>query len=386
MSESRSSINPRAFRKTRNLTIARFSEAARPLLSLASSVVSRGPRTDPRQWRKGLIISHTHMGDVLYRTCSLPQLSTGLPECQWSYLASPLSAHVLENNHHIAEALPFVTGENSWDLRSDGFAQLRKRKFDVALCTNTLRHYPDLALATALGIPNRVGFVGKGMSGLINHPVVLNYPKPYPAYFRDLVAEITGRQADGELRPKVYLREQHRREASEVRQTLELPVGRPVLACTLSTRQGTGAVSPAVFIGILKRAREIADFDVALCGSQEEREPLESIARSLPFEAKVLAGRLTVMGFAAFLSTCFALVSPDSGPRHLANAVRIPLFFTRNLSQLAVETGKYCGTETDLIPHGHELVENVAQVESQIDIDGAARLITALLTATAMRA
>src|SRR5215212_7703921 len=99
MSDRRAGIDPRAFRTTRNLTIARLSEAARPLLSLASSVMSRGPRTEPRQWRKGLIISHTHMGDVLYRTCSLPQLSARLPECQWSYLVSPLSAQVLENNH-----------------------------------------------------------------------------------------------------------------------------------------------------------------------------------------------------------------------------------------------------------------------------------------------
>jgi ADP-heptose:LPS heptosyltransferase len=132
-----------------------------------------------------------------------------------------------------------------------------------------------------------------------------------------------------------------------------------------------------VFIEILKAAKEIADFDVAFCGSREERDSLSAIASSLPFNVKLLAGELSLLGFAAFLSTCSALLAPDSGPRHIGNAAGIPVFFTRNLSQLAVETGKYCDSETDLVPEGYELVDSsdIAKIEKVIDVRRSAELI-----------
>jgi len=365
----RGDIDPRAFRTKRNLTLARLSEVARPLLSVASSALSFGGRTEPREWRNGLIISHTHMGDVLYRTCSLEHLAAALPNCRWSYLASPLSAQVLANNPHIDEVLPVVSGENSWDLADGGFGELKRRKFDVVLCTNTLRHYPDFLLAAALGIPNRVGFIEKGMSGLITRAASLDYPQSYPAYFRSFVAQLTRRSPFWDLRPRVYPDVQHFEEAERVRASHELGP-RPVLACTLSTRQESGAVSFDLFVSILRAARELQDFDIAFCGAREEREQLSAIAKTLPFDTKILAGELSVLGFAAFLSTCFALRAPDSGPRHLGNAVGIPVFFTRNLAQLAVETGKYCSTETDLIPSGYELVDpsEIHAVEMSVDV------------------
>src|SRR5215212_6812299 len=142
MSKQIGSIEPRAFRKKRNLSLAYASELARPLLSRASSLFARGRPTQPEEWRNGLIISHTHIGDVLYRTCSLEQLSRGLPECRWTYLTSAESAPILENNPNIVEVSAFVDGENSWDISRKHFRDLKEREFDVVLCTNTLRHYP----------------------------------------------------------------------------------------------------------------------------------------------------------------------------------------------------------------------------------------------------
>ena len=40
----------------------------------------------------------------------------------------------------------------------------------------------------------------------------------------------------------------------------------------------------------------------------------------------------------------------DSGPRHLANAAGIPVFFVPNLAVGKIETGAYLDTETDLAP------------------------------------
>jgi hypothetical protein len=74
-SQPATSFLPETFRKRHNLLLGRASEAARPLLKLIGSASSRGQVTPPQGWRRGLMIGHNHMGDVLYRTGSLPILS-----------------------------------------------------------------------------------------------------------------------------------------------------------------------------------------------------------------------------------------------------------------------------------------------------------------------
>ena len=179
MSPGFGGVEPRLFRKKRNLWLAYGSELASPLLGLAARVRSRGERKPRSQWRRGLIISHTHIGDILYRTCSLPALRERLPDCEWTYAVSRDTAQVLENNPHVAEVLPIIKGENSWELVGGAFDDLRRREFDVVLCSNTLRHYPDLTLASALGIPERFAFGGKGFSGLITSSVEMGFPDTY---------------------------------------------------------------------------------------------------------------------------------------------------------------------------------------------------------------
>ena len=297
-----------------------------------------------------MIIGHTHIGDVLYRTCSLPALREYLPHCEWTYLTSPGSAEILEGNPHVAETLTSIRGEDSWNLTDGAFTDLRSRNFDVVLCSNTLRHYPDLALAAALGIPNRIAFSGKGFSGLINHPVPLRFPSPYASYFRAMVGEITGRAPDWALRPRVYPSEVNLRRADELWTRFALDPSKPVVACSLKTRQARGNWPADVLLSILEQSRARVDFDVVLCGTAADSQELKTLAEDFPFEVRVLAGEATVLEFAAFLQKCSALLTLDSGPRHIGNAVGIPVFFARNLSHSLIEAGKYCETETDLAP------------------------------------
>jgi ADP-heptose:LPS heptosyltransferase len=99
------------------------------------------------------------MGDVLYRTGSLPVLSEALPQCKWSFLTSPDSAKVLANNPHVAEVIPYQNEDDSWSMSFDQIRELRGRRFDAVLCSNSLGYYPDLFLIVQIGCPNRFSFV-----------------------------------------------------------------------------------------------------------------------------------------------------------------------------------------------------------------------------------
>lgn len=376
MSKLFESIDPQAFRRKRNLWFACASEALAPILSVAASLAAKGERTEPRQWRRGLILSHTHIGDVLYRTCSLKELHEALPQCEWTYAASRGSAAALRNNPYLSEVLPIVAGENSWQLTRGGFATLAQRQFDVVLCSNTLRHYPDLFLAARLGIPNRVAFSNKGFSGLITHPVRYNFPDSYPSYFRTMVASVFGSKGDWALVPELYPDASNDESATALWKGFGLDSSSIVVACALKTRQASGNWPQSVMLDVLIRARAQRPFDVVLCGAPGDVTHLNEVAAALPFPARVLAGEADVLTFAAFLGKCSALLTLDSGPRHIGNAMKIPVIFARNLSHSMREAGRYTGLETDLAPDAEYLADGeVERVTRALSTDAMATVL-----------
>ena len=354
-------VNDAAFRTRTRRWLAHTSEFVAPILRVGATLASRGANSEPRAWRNGLIVGHNHIGDVLYRTCSLSQLAEGLPECRWSYLATPSSAALLEGNPALAEVLPGNRGDDSWELDKGSFAELRHREFDVVLCTNTLRHYPDLALAVALGIPNRVAYSYKGLSGLITRAAPIHFPSPYAEYFRGMVADVAGRQPDWALQPHVYPDADDIEAATRARAELGISERTEVVACSITTRQASGNWPRSHLLAVLERARSAREFEVVLTGTAEDSAKLASAAKELSFPVHVLAGKLGLRAYAAFLARCSALLTLDSGPRHLGNAAGIPVLFARNLSHSRAEAGKYCATEIDLAPSVEYLSDEEAR-------------------------
>ena len=95
---------------------------------------------------------------------------------------------------------------------------------------------------------------------------------------------------------------------------------------------------------------EARGIDVVLCGAASDRDVLEALRQDNRIKAPVLAGELGLRALVEFLRGCRAVICPDSGPRHLANAAGVPVFFFRNLRSSRVESGEYCESEHDFAP------------------------------------
>lgn len=308
------------------------------------------PPTPPASWRRGLILSHTHIGDVLYRTCSLEALAAGLPECRWDILTSPGTAEVLAGNPSIADVVALQGSEDSWGLRSNAVRELAARHYDVVLCTNTVRHYADFITALRLRAPNRIGIADKGLTSVLSLAVETPMPQPYPAYFRAMVSAVTGLAPSWELRPRIFPDSRDVGAAADAWNSLGLDSAVPVVACTLTTRQPHGEWPSDLFVRALEIANAERPLQIVFCGSSDDAPKLNAAASRCAVPAAVLAGTLRVRAFAAFLQRCAVLLAMDSGPRHIGNAVGTPVVFARNLSYWRAEAGVYCATEVDIAP------------------------------------
>jgi len=367
------------FRGAPRFAAAVASEFAAPLLRAYASARARGPATTPQEWRRGLILGSGHIGDVLYRTCSLEQLARGLPDCRWSYLTTSEGAEILKGNPAIWEVLPlnrtaaidFVQPHSSDDLRACNF--------DVALCTDSIKPYQALSLAAKVGISNRVAFVQKGFSGLATIGIRASRAS-WPAQIRTMVNAVIGTTETSELRPRVYLTDDDRREARREWESVAHGGAALTIAASVISRQELGVFPASLFEAVLRSVLEQRpDARIVLTGSSGDESRLRAIASALGVRAVVRAGTVSLRGFAGFLALCDAFVGADSGPRHVANAVGIPAYFVRNLAVPEIEAGRYCDTEIDVAPPGQYL-SNSAALRRLEAVDHRA-VATAIITA-----
>jgi len=329
-----SPIQPATFRHSRNLAVARLSEWGSPILRAAASLFSRSPTPAP-SWRRGVLLGADHIGDVLYNTASLPVLAAAFPDCEWHYVASAPASEILAHNPFIKScvASPEMLGP-----------------VDVAICYNSGGYWRDLIKATRRGTPNRVGYVHKGFSALVTHPIQINYPQPFPAYFRDLVAQLTVTPPTWSLRPQVFPGREDKERAMTVWQELALDPTHSVLACFVTSRQAAGVWPPEKFGAAIQQIEKARDIQTILLGAPNDLAVLEELRRSFNLTARVVAGRLPLLALVCFLKKCAAVFCPDSGSRHLTNAAGVRVFYVRNISFGKVEAGRYCETEFDLAP------------------------------------
>ncbi len=337
------------FREPANWLAAVAIEAAAPALR-AHARIKTGRASQPREWKRALIAGASHIGDLLYRSASLERLKAGLPDCEFHYLATPGSSEVLEGNPALAGILPWMRSDSSLDIGEGHFEELRGMGFDALLGINTGKYWPELLLGLRLGIPNRVGYAHKGFSGWVTYPVPIEYPKPWVAYFRDYVATLTGQRPDWALRPVIHANAEDEAAAAGLWEALGLGKHGCVVACFMTTRQPTGVWPAGNFGKALGLLRERTGARVVLCGSAADEPLLAGIDREFGLEAGLVTGKLGLRALCCFLRRCRLALTTDSGPRHIANAAGIPVYFFRNLRSDPVETGAYLESETDLCP------------------------------------
>jgi ADP-heptose:LPS heptosyltransferase len=344
------SIQPRTFHSRTNRALASGVELFAPALARWAQRQAGGEPLPPRRWKRALILGASHIGDLLYRTASLDALKTGLPDCELYYLTAPATADILAGHPSLRAVLPFARSESPLELSREHQAALRDLRCDAALCTNSTGYWAELLLAIRLGIPSRVAYTHKGFSGWVTHAVPFRYPQSYSAYFRDYVAYLTEQDPTWSLRPRIYANADAEAEADAAWQRHGLGGDQPVLACFMTTRQPTHPWPAERFGRTLAHLRRQTRLRIVLCGAASDRAVLDTINRAFDLDAAVIAGELELRALYCLLTKCAAALVTDSGPRHIANAASLPVYFVRNLRTNRVETGSYLDTELDLAP------------------------------------
>jgi heptosyltransferase-2 len=206
-------------------------------------------------------------------------------------------------------------------------AAISRRRFDVAILPWTTGR--QAALAWLAAIPVRVGQAGRlAYSWTFTHPVeVASAHGDTSTHWIEIqlgYARALGCRTDG-VRPRLFLDAREREEARAVLARHGIaPSCRP---CGLHIGKGLPlALDRWPVARFVQAGRQIvgAGLPVVLIGSSAERGLAGHVARQIGNGAVVLAGG-TARELAALIAEMSVVITPDSGPGHIAAALDVPV-------------------------------------------------------------
>jgi ADP-heptose:LPS heptosyltransferase len=278
-----------------------------------------------------LVVQTAKIGDLVYATPLWHALKAGRPGSSVALLAHPTTAPLVTSDAALdailtveAEALRGLAGK--WRLAR----LIRRGRYDVALCLT-----PSLGLAVGLlwGLMPRVVLLVPDVAGVtfrmlarLARRVTHRRGEPLAAAYARLAAAagLTGDMQRRTLLPssEARIRAQEFLEARRVSPGAVLvgiapAAGNPVKqwlperVAALAERIVAGGTARVLFIG--------SEADRELVGAILER--MAAASRAATIDA---AGAFTLQDLPALLSRLVLLISADSGPLHIAEAVGVP--------------------------------------------------------------
>jgi heptosyltransferase II len=272
------------------------------------------------------------VGDLVMATPTLRALRRCFgPAARIVGILRPQLAELLEGTSWLDESIAFNPhSRHKQHGRLALLARLRRERFDMALLLTNSLH--TAVMAWLGGARQRVGYARDGRSWFLTHRVSplrdgRNYrPAPMVESYLTLARAIGCQDESPRLELAVTAGESEK--AARVWHDLGLHSDGRVVALNSTGAYGTAKLWPAGHCAVLARQIvEELDHDVlVLCGPGEREAARQIAAQSTSPRVFSLAAQDVSLGLTkGCLARCRLMVSTDSGPRHIAAGLGLPV-------------------------------------------------------------
>jgi len=260
-------------------------------------------------------------------TPALGRLRDCFPKARITLLATPLVARLCSPHPWVDEVLVYQRQGHHRGLsgRLRLTAELRRRRFDMAvLFPNSF----DAALPPWLArIPRRIGFRNDGRGLLLNLGVPPLPKSGVTHQSRNYLTLLDQVGLTGRIRPQTLaVTAAEEAWCSETLQRAE--IGPQDLFLGINPGATYGSAKrwyPERFAAVGDMLAQRWGVKVVITGGPDEAAIAEEIARTMTRPTLNLAGKTDVRQLLAIIKRCNFFITNDSGPMHLAAALKVPL-------------------------------------------------------------
>ncbi|MBN1151142.1 glycosyltransferase family 9 protein [candidate division WOR-3 bacterium] len=265
---------------------------------------------------KILIINLAAIGDTVLSTVVARELKNKYPDSVISYLVQPLCAGIAELSPYVDEVLTYDKNKTNLKDYLNMVLRLKNKRFDMSLSLNFAMRSSLLAFLIHPKI--RLGYDHKKSGIFLTHMVPGERKVIQKEGLNQLQVlkplGITSFDANPLLVPK-------KRDLKKVKKLIDKE-RRTAVICPASS---------SFFNSLpIEITAKIADcltrsFTVFAIGSTREKQYLENLREMTEGKVRVFPGSLTIGEAAALLYLSKVLVSIDTGPLHIAQAMDTPV-------------------------------------------------------------
>ncbi len=295
---------------------------------LYQSPTSRGERgsipggrmTDPV--RRILLIKPSSLGDIVHAMPTLAALRERFPHAEVTWLVKRQWAPLVEVIAGVDRVCAVDRGLSGWLGR---VPELRAAGFDLVVDLQGL--FRSGAMAGLTGCVRRVGFANarEGSPFFYTQRVVAPATSMHAVDRYLLVAEALGATRPAMPRFEFMDRPEDRQAIDRVLAGAGIDGASPWVAMNVSARWETKRWPPQHFAETADRLAERYGLRVVLMGGPAERPESLAVAGRMRTKAVDLTGQTPVGLLPGLLRRASLLLTNDSGPMHIAAAVKTPV-------------------------------------------------------------
>ncbi len=267
---------------------------------LASLLINRFKNPSGKNFRNILVIRHDEIGDMITALPVFDALMKKFPESQISVWCYPLTKPLIENHPAISH---IAVSKSELKRKYDLIVDLRGNFETIGYA---LKHGPYYRLDRGT-----VRFKNKFALPQHPHEVLANL---------QIIMPVIG-QIPQEPELNLYLNEENYRKADEY--LLSNSISDFVLLHT-GARKKLRQWPSKKFSMLASLLKEKYGWDTVIAGTSEELPEIEKLQSLIPFKTFSFTG-YSLTDFAALASKADCFVGNESGPMHIAAAMKIPV-------------------------------------------------------------
>ncbi len=271
------------------------------------------------------------VGDAILALPAIRAVRQKFSAARISIVARPYVAEIYQGQSLCDELFAYDPkgADRGWSGRATLAAELRTRKFDVALL---LQNAFDAAwLAWRAGIPERIGYARDGRRLLLTKAIAVPKLGEIPAHEKFYYLELLRRagwidRLQDETQITLHVPEARRVKAAAT--LLEAGARPQALRVAIGAGASYGSAKcwlPERFADWANRFQAETDGEVILFGTPAEVSVSNAIIAGMKKKPIDVTGNTAIGDLPALLSQCHLFLGNDSGAMHVAAAVGLPV-------------------------------------------------------------
>ncbi len=264
------------------------------------------------------------IGDAILSLPAIECLRSNFPEAEIWLAAQAWVKDLFPKNGGLSGVITIPALNNIRDLRACG-RTLNGYGFEIGvLLTNS---FSSALLFRLARIPRRWGYARDARRLLLTESVPGRDSEAalhQLNYYLNLLARLGLKTSPPDI--NLHLTSEELAAAKKILGEAGVDPGRPLVIFSPGASYGPAKRwPPASFAALGTLFQKKADAQVVLVGSADETGLVESVAAGMEKRPVSFAGKTTLRELAALVASAGLFISNDSGPMHIANAVRVPL-------------------------------------------------------------